>query len=792
MKQIPEKDIVKILLPLPIDTVFTYSNPADKEIKPESGQLVLVPFGRSRKLIGIVLESNAPYQDEKTRSIDSIFKKDLNIPKVALEFWSWVSEYYLVPEGLVMELAFTGIMNLKSKEKYWRTEKRDEFFGQSSNFLPKWISERDSWTPREIKKVADTPLLKKLISEGYLYRTHDIIDEFKPFTKEVIGLTPHVTKSEKKIERTLKSLSRAKVQKKGFEILLEKFFDQKGEPFLMTTESLIVEGVSRGAINQLETKGVIIRSRKEIPRISHVRTEFRDARKQEPASRSLSSSRNLEPTIEAINLMVEKGRQVFILLPEDNQVQSFADRLVNAGLSGLNVISRSTSRNTKREIFEAVSKKAIGPVIGTQSIVLYPFQQLALVIIVNEHHQLYKRKSHEMNLNYKDMAMKLAAIHNADLIALSDSPTLETLNLIQRGKAQEVEKALNGPDITIIDKREQWRKNLMKGSFSKRAIEKIRECIESGRQVLVLQNRKGYSSYIECQECHHIPHCPNCDISLTYFKAEDVLKCRYCGEIYPNSPTCPNGHNEYRTIGIGIEQIEEEIGLLLPEHQTLRVDSEAIRSKREFERVKREFEQQKFQILVTTHYSFFKFNFGNIGLAVIPNFDQYLNLPDFRNHEHAFQVLSDVHSFFDPGIRSTIILQTASKSTELLHLFENWDYQAFARTELEERREFDYPPFVRMIKISSIAKNSYSGEIFLTELAEMLGKSHPPKFILGPFTPMVKKVRNEYIHHLYIKERPNESKLKELKQKLKNYRLNQEEKLKKGGVTLEFDVDTNS
>ncbi len=785
------KQYLEVILPLHIAPSFTYSVPKTIKTPPKTGNLVICPFGKSRKYLGLVKgKGSAPDQDQEIREIDSQFAPSIEIPDRVLKIWEWVAEYYMIPIGSLLELALGGIFSIKSREVYRHTGKRDEFFGQRSSFLPEWLDEGEEWTPRQIKSLADGSFLRKLVKAGFLERSNDLVDPFKPQTRDVIQISPTVLKNEKRTEKILESLSKARVQKKAFEILLEKHFGADGKNPTVPVPELQEMGVNRNILRQLEIKGIVNFNKEEIPRINflHRKDKIQEQSADNPPELfTFTLTDFLEDLKSEIKDSVKKGEQVLLLLPEENQVLGFAEILTKNNFSNFNLYSRATSKNEKRELFEALAQSVVSPVVGGSFAALLPFSRLDKIFLLNEHNQLYKRHS-GLNINFKDLSLKLAREYGSKLILQSPSPTVETLNHFEKLGRKVDLGTKSKPDLKVLFKPEQWKKNLMKGSFSKIALEEMQKVVEKGGQVLVLQNRKGYASYLECEECHHVPKCPNCDVSLTYFKSADQLKCRYCGEEYPNSPTCPNNHQAYKTMGGGTEKLEEELSILFDKVRILRVDSESIRGKRSLEKVKREFEQNLFPIIISTHFSFFKFNFENLDLAVVPNFDQYLNLPDFRNQEHAFQVIKEVAGFFSPKKQPRIIIQSSSRSGGFIAKLKNWDYLQFVKEELEERKEFKYPPFQRLIRISTFCNNNTSGLEFLTGLNGKLNDSLPADQLLGPFEPPIRRIRNEYIHQLLIKELPNQSMLSELKEVIIQYEETTLDPYSKK-LRVEYDVD---
>ncbi len=774
------------MLPIFLEEVFTYRIPKDLELDTFVGKLVIAPFGKKKKYLGLVIE-DLPFfnQEYEIRELEEILDSPV-VPNISINFWKWLSEYYLIAFSKVLESTLSGIFKTSSKEILYRLEKEDLFSSKESP-IAKLLGDSTSISHAALKLKASPDQIRVLIKNSYLRKQEELQDDFKPRTLDKYFVPNRILESEESLATGFQSLKKAKVQKRAFEILLDNYYSQPDDPGLFQKD-LDQENISGSIMRQMQIKGLVEKRSVIIPRIRIGKEEKAFNNSTFKLSHFSELEEYWETLVSRINKVVDQGKQILFLCPEEAQVRQIFLELEKNEIQTFNYLSSRTLRHEKRELFNALCEGSQVCIIGGPSSALLPYSNLGLVIILNEQSSFYKWSKDPM-INFKDAGIKLAIEHKAKLVLNSPAPSLDTMHLLNsRRVSLYLPKNIPG-QVRIFNKREEAKKNLLKGSISKRITEEISKTCSNQLQVLVIHNRKGYSSYVECEECGHVPQCPNCDVSLTYHKSLDRLKCRYCGHDQSNFQNCPNGHSNYKTIGIGAEKIEEELKIIFPKLDVLRLDADRISSKKALDKTIRDFSQGKYDILISTHFAFHKIPFRNLGLIVFPNFDQYLNLPDFRNQEKAFHTLFQVKQMIGMKNDTPILIQSSSRDSEFLSQLMEQNYDRFSSLELEERNTWNYPPFVRMIKVTCEGPSRIVAKKFMEDLGNSLAKTFKDWQILGPEAPGIEKIRNRYLQVLFLKEKPEKESLKRLKSILKKQIESLKGRIDKDKLRIHLDVD---
>ncbi len=472
----------------------------------------------------------------------------------------------------------------------------------------------------------------------------------------------------------------------------------------------------------------------------------------------VTSSGKTEVYIHLINKYLDQGKQVLYLLPEIALTTQITERLRRVFGDRMGVYHSKFTDVQRLEVYKRqASAVPYQIILGVRSSIFLPFQDLGLVIIDEEHEQSYKQQDPAPRYHARSSAIMLAHSFGAKTLLGTATPSFETYHLARKERYGYVQltqryKDLQLPSIEIVDTKEAKRKKLMKGLFSPRLIEVMQEALDRKEQVILFQNRRGFSSFIECKTCGWVPRCPHCDVSLTLHKKNTTLTCHYCGYTCRIPDQCPNCETkEYIEIGTGTERIEDELQTLFPDATALRMDLDTAKTRAQYERIISSFAAHKADILVGTQMVTKGLDFDNVSVVGILDADTMLNLPDFRSHERTFHTLSQVagragrkHS----GGR--VILQTRSANSEIIAQITANDYWGMFYTQMLERQTFRYPPFYRLIYVYMRHRDDH----LLDHLAEDMGNRLRTVFgdrILGPDRPPISRIQSLYIRKIMIK-----------------------------------------
>ncbi len=471
-----------------------------------------------------------------------------------------------------------------------------------------------------------------------------------------------------------------------------------------------------------------------------------------------------------ISEQIALGKQVLYLLPEIALTTQLIVRLQKHFGEKVLVYHSRFNENERVEVWNEVLKNKPQVVIGARSSMFLPFGKLGLVIIDEEHDSSFKQHDPAPRYNARESAIWLAKLHGAKTLLGSATPSVESFHHAQHARygfsvLTERYGGTSLPEITVVDIKELSKKRLMKSHFSPYLIERIEAALLAKEQIILFQNRRGFAPSIECQDCGHIPHCVRCDVSLTYHKNSDQLRCHYCGWVCPPPKQCSAcGSTELRMKGFGTEKIEEELQLILPSARIARMDLDTTRGKFGMQNLVNDFELHKIDILVGTQMVTKGLDFGNVSLVGILSADQLMNYPDFRSAERAFQLMAQVSG--RAGRREKIgevIIQSFNPEHPIIKCVIAHDYETMYRNELAERMEFKYPPFHRLIRLSLKTKDHLlldnGTQYFSDKLREQFGER-----VLGPEFPPVGKIRDEFVKNILIKveRESNSTKLKEI------------------------------
>lgn len=700
---------------------------------------VIVPFGKQHRYTGIIV-SITPYAPEGVEIKDVAELPDdaqiIRHPQYAI--WQWMAEYYMCPIGDVMKAAL----------------------------------------PAELK-----PEVGKsgVIREDFKPKTKNYIKIEIPCVGEEVGQDRN-----KKLAEAFDKLKRSQRQQNLFMKLLDMSHClQKDKADLVPQDELLKSVDSDTTVlRELIKKGLCSQVEMVVSRLDTGNDEYRNFQTEQPypltemqkvAFREIcnsfkeknvtllhgvTSSGKTEIYMHLMQEVISQKRQVLMMVPEIALTTQLCMRLRRVFGKRMIVYHSKLSNAERVEIWNRILKEdTIDLVLGVRSSVFLPFRQLGLIIVDEEHEPSYKQQDPAPRYNGREVAILLGQRHSAKVLLGSATPSLESYYLAKQGrfgyvKLTERHAGVSMPRISLISLREARKDQTMNGPFSPTMIKSVNHTLLNGRQVILFQNRRGFSPTIDCTACSWTPKCPRCDVSLTYHKRSNVLRCHYCGYHQSWPAKCPScGNQKFEQQGYGTERIEETIGRLMPLAKTLRMDTDTTASRTSYEKIIANFEAKKGNVLIGTQMVSKGLDFEGVDTVGIMNADSLMNFPDFRSQERAFQLMEQVagRAGRRVGQEGEVLIQCSDPRHPLLQQVVAHDYLAMADMQLEDRKKYFYPPYSRLIYI--YMKGRYEDKItsLSNKYAVMLRKVFGEQRILGPDAPGIARIKNMYIRQIMLK-----------------------------------------
>lgn len=703
-----------VILPLPLDGMFTYSIPTHMQESMQVGMRVRVPFGKSKTYIAIVahLHNERPSSYQVKDILELIDQQPVLLPQ-QLKQWQWISNYYMSPIGEVYKAALPG--GMKAEDGY---KARTELY---ITLAPPFQSEQGRHIALEMLRKAQRQLE---VMHVYLEMTAN----GEEVTREALLNSSHNTLA------TINALI-----KRGILVTYEREvarLNHGGEPHPEHIKQL--NEAQQDAFNQIQ---------------------FQFLKKQVVLLHGVTSSGKTEIYIHLIQQALERKQQVLYLVPEIALTVQMMNRLRKVFGNQLGIYHSKYSDAERVEIWQKqLSDNPYDIILGARSAVFLPFQRLGLVIVDEEHETSYKQQDPMPRYHARDVAIMMAApIREARVLLGTATPSMESYYNTQTGKYGLVElkqryQGIELPEIQIVDTKALQHRKLMNGPFSPILLSRVREALEHGEQAILFQNRRGYSPMVECRQCGWVPRCQHCDVSLTLHRNTNELVCHYCGATYSIPTSCPSCESkELQARGFGTEKIEDAILAIFPEARVARMDLDTTRSRNAYERIIDDFAAGRTNILIGTQMISKGLDFDRVSVVGILNADTMLNYPDFRAYEHAFMMMAQVSGRAGrKGKRGLVILQTKQPDLPLIHQVVRNDYVSFYNSQVLERREFHYPPFYRLINIYLRHKDNDLVETAANVLGNRLRQWFGIR-LLGPDRPSIAKVKQQNIRKLVLK-----------------------------------------
>jgi len=777
----------EVILPLAIPKVLTYRVPYDWNDQVVIGQRVIVQLGRSRLYTGIVqsLGTAAPvgYQAKYMEGL-----LDLNpiVSQLQLEFWQWIATYYSCTIGEVMNAALPGGLKLSSETKFaLATEdwEEDATLSDREREILNFLQEM----PRTVLEIGEAigvkavqPYLKALVEKEYIYSEEEVKERFRPKREELIFLTPGKD-GEDSLQEIFAALEKRNAVKQSNALLafLSLSGFDRGEGRKVTRkEALTHPAIDAAALKALVDKTILsieLRNPHAVPvaNTSPVLPELAPGQrrafnelKEKMAVHEVSllhgvtSSGKTEIYCHLIREVLEQGRQVLYLLPEIALTTQLIVRLRKYFGTLVKVYHSGFTDNQRSDTWIALLSAPDGQpalILGARSALFLPFKNPGLVIVDEEHEHSFKQHDPAPRYHARDAAIVWAKKHGARVLLGSATPAVESYWNATQGRygLVDLNERFGGielPEIEIADIRKDLRKKTMTGDFTTPLIEAMRQTLDAGEQVILFQNRRGYSPLWQCTICGWVPMCTRCDVSMTYHKQAHQLKCHYCG--YSATPPVECGacrNHDLRMLGFGTEKIEEEVKQWFPTVAVQRMDLDTTRSRSSYQRIISEFESGEIQVLVGTQMVTKGLDFDHVALVGILNADRMMNYPDFRSMERSFQLMMQVAGRSGRRQkRGKVIIQTFTPDHWLLGLVQSGDFKTLFDHEIRERHAYGYPPFVRMIKITIKHRDDDTAERAGLALAERIRVVGPGQ-MLGPERPHIPRINNYFLRQLLIK-----------------------------------------
>ncbi len=744
---------------------------------------VSIPFGKSKIYTGLVetIHTDQPLVYE-AKQIHQILDEEPLVTKTQLKHWQWMASYYLCSAGEVMRAALPNAFILESETvitKNLGTAINEQQLKDDEFMVFEALEHQTSLKIQDLMSILDKknvlPIIKRLIEKGVINVQEEIYEKYKPKLVRYVKLAPRFT-SEKGLHELLDELSRAPKQR---DVVMTLFsISAKTKKPIKVSDLSSESDASSSIIKTLIDKDVLEEYHIQMDRVQYEGDDNEDSKHlnehQERALAEVSeafksqdilllhgvtSSGKTEIYVKLIEDQLKKGKQILYLLPEIALTTQLVDRLQTYFGEKVAVFHSKYSTNERVEVWNNVLANAPNAqiVLGARSSVLLPFQNLGLVIVDEEHETSYKQFDPAPRYHARDTAIVLANLFKAKTLLGSATPSLESYYNVQQKKygLVELNQRFNDvlmPDIELVDIKDKQKRKQMKGHFSDRLIEEIQETLKEGHQIILFQNRRGFSPIVECSTCGHSPQCPNCDVSLTFHQYKNQLRCHYCGYNVIMRKTCEAcGSVELDSKGFGTEQIEQEAKVLFPEKTIARMDLDTTRGKYGYEKIITALEQGEIDILVGTQMLTKGLDFRNVKLVGIMNADNMLNFPDFRAHERSYHLMAQVSGRAGrTKERGKVLIQTYNPYHRILQQVSINDFKQMYAEQMEDRHTYKYPPIYRMIKITlkhkEYQKVNLGADWYARSLRTVFGEH-----VLGPEFPPVARIRNQYLKNILVK-----------------------------------------
>lgn len=713
---------------------FSYLIPDEMKDKIQIGQAILVPFGR-QGLINAFCVGFSDYVagDFKVKKISKILDETPLFSIDYLKLLEWVANYYCCDLVTVLNAAIP----MKLIEKASKTEMLIEFEKYDG------ATKRQEEILKLLEKSGKMPLI---LFEKYAKTTRNTIKKL-----ETLGCV---------------KLYQEELYRNPLDILQitqrEPLFELSGD------QKKVYEGIKRCIDAKMQSCKVEITDSGDVDTSTQPKTDCASISHPEILLHGVTASGKTEVYFKLIDDTIKAGKNVLFLAPEIALASQLTKRLAKKfGTEDVAIWHSSISDGERYDVWQKLYKDEIKILAGARSAVFAPLKNIGLIIIDEEHEGAYKQTTPAPRYDARVVARKLAEFHNCPLLLGSATPDISTYyRAMNTGNLFELKKRYNDakvPPVVVINMQEYGRA-AYRSVISKPMQVEIRETLDQGKQVILLINRRGFSTYTQCQACGHVIECPNCAIPMIWHAKDQMLKCHYCNhaEYFPD--VCPEcGSDAFKNSGTGTQKIEQYIKELFPENNVERIDSDILVRKGEHIRLLEKFQRGDIDILVGTQMIAKGLDNPNVTLVGVISADASFNLPDFRASERGFQLLTQVAGRAGRGeFAGKVLFQTYNPDFYALESAKSQNYGEFYTAEIAAREEFDYPPFSQIIRLILSSQNGFRAEKSAQEIAmrlslmvEKFGISERIE-VLGPTPCVIERINSQYRFQILIKNKMGE------------------------------------
>lgn len=814
---------VTVILPMAVPKPYTYFVPEELIPSVRFGIRVEVQFGRGRSNSGklytalvIEVHQNAP-EGYQPKPILSVIDEEAIAYPPQIKLWQWIADYYCCTLGEVMNAALPANLKLTSET---RLTISPVFDGDSTDLndkeylIAEALSIQEEISIEDVRKILDQktvyPLIKSLLEKNIIYLKEDLKQKYKPKKIACVRLQEPYLSQSKLLNEAFEKLSRSTRQA---EALMAYIQLSKKHDFIRKQDIYKLANVDSTVLNAIVKKEIFEYYDKEVSRLGGYEEELVEAFElsvQQQAAleqihqnfeedkvvllHGVTGSGKTRVYIELMQQAVERGEQVLYLLPEIALTAQIINRLQKIFGDEVAVYHSRLNNNERVEMWKAVfGGKSL--VVGARSTLFLPFTNLGLIIVDEEHDPSYKQNDPNPRYNGRDVAVYLSRLYGAKIILGTATPSIESYHNVKAKKYHLVEMperfgGLQLPEIIIADAKTELKQRKLQSHFTTVLIEELKGALERGEQAILFQNRRGYAPTYRCQTCGWHSECIHCDVSLTYHKFHKKLKCHYCGYQSQLPEACPACGDKQLTLqGFGTEKIEDELKIYLPDAKIGRMDLDTVRSKNAHAKLINDFEEKRLDILVGTQMVTKGLDFENVGVVGVLSSDQLLQFPDFRATERGFQLMLQVSGRAGrKHKRGKVVIQAFNTTSPVLREVIENDYASFFQREIQERQEFKYPPYTRLIQITLKHKKpkvlNDGTRIFGKILKKALGD-----WVVGPAIPYVSRVRGYYLLDFLIKLERNAQKMAFAKKVIAEATSEMQSASGFSGVRVNVDVD---
>lgn len=773
---------VEVIIPLSLPKTFTYKVSEAEYNFITKGMRIAVPFGKNKiyTALAIDLHQNAPTLYE-AKEIHQILDEKPIVNEYQINHWFWIAAYYMCNIGDVYRGALPSALLLESEtiiSQQKDTVVNETELSDDEFLIYEALQHQSSLKVQNVMDILNKktvlPVIQKLIHKKIITLEEEIQEVYKPKLIRYIRLHAQYQTEENLITLldSLKSDKRKNLVLQYFQLQAQERKPISVKQLTETTQTsaaiikaLVEKGVfeeyyiqeDRVNFDKNKTENELTLSEAQQKAFSEIEQSF--STKEVCLLHGVTSSGKTEVYTKLIENYIAVGKQVLYLLPEIALTTQLVSRLTQHFGNKVAVFHSKYSNNERVEVWHHVlqqSEKA-QIVIGARSALFLPFSNLGLIIVDEEHEPTFKQQDPAPRYHARDAAIVLANAHQSKVLLGSATPSIETYYNATSGKfglvtLKERFGKVQMPEIELVDLKDSYFRKRMKGHFSLALIEQITEAFANNEQVILFQNRRGFSPVLECMTCGHVPQCPQCDVSLTFHKYKNQLRCHYCGYNMAKPSNCHVCSSvDLETKGFGTEQIELELAELFPNKNIKRMDQDTTRGKYSFEKIIDGFKNREIDVLVGTQMLAKGLDFDNVSLVGIMNADNMLYHPDFRAFERSYQMMTQVAGRSGRSEkRGKVVIQTYNPLHNVIQQVTNNDYEGMYKEQLYERKIYYYPPFYRLIRLT-LKHRDYEklkeGSMWLYQVLKQ-NLSIP---VLGPEEPAISRIRNEYIRTIMVK-----------------------------------------